>query len=290
MKYELTNKNKILFPKSKITKEDFFNYYKKIAKKMLPLIKNRPITLQRFPSGIDKELFFQKKALPYYPKWIKTISIKRQDKPPIKMPLITDIKSFLYIVNQVGVIHIWLSKTDKLDYPDRLIFDLDPPNGNFLKVVEAAKDLKKLLDILKLPSFFMTTGSRGLHVIIPIKREYAFDETREFAKKIALILTEQKPEKYTIEVRKEKRKNKVYIDFLRNAYAQTHVAPYSIRPKENAPIATPVNFNELNKTLKSQKYNLKNIFQRKLDPFSKIDSKSISLTNAMKKINKFSLN
>ncbi|MFA6501924.1 MAG: non-homologous end-joining DNA ligase, partial [Parachlamydiales bacterium] len=259
MKFEITNKNKILFPESEISKEDFINYYKKISKKIIPLIANRPITLQRFPDGIEGEIFFQKKAMEYYPKWIKTVSIKKQDGSSIDMPLVTDLDSLLYIANQVGVIHIWLSKIDKLNYPDRIVFDLDPDRNNFAQVIEVAKGLKKILDLLKLPSFFMTTGSKGIHVIVPIKPEYVFDEVKEFARNIASILSNTDPEKYTIEPRKEKRKNKVYIDYLRNSYAATQVAPYSIRPKEHAPIATPISFRELNKNLTSQKFNIKNI-------------------------------
>jgi bifunctional non-homologous end joining protein LigD len=285
MKFEITNKDKILFPKSKITKQDFINYYKKIAPKIIPLIKNRPITLQRFPDGIDGEMFFQKKALDYFPKWIKTINVQRTEKESINMPLVTDLDSLLYLANQVGVIHIWLSKIDKLNYPDRIVFDLDPQTDNFSKVIEAVIDLKKILDALNLPTFFMTTGSRGMHVVVPIKPEYTFDETRNFAKNIALMLTAKYPSKYTIEPRKEKRKDRVFIDYLRNAYGQTQVAPYSIRPKDKAPIATPISFKELNKHLSSQKFNIKNIFKRNLYPFEKIDSNKASIAKAIVEIN-----
>src|SRR3972149_2819186 len=121
MKFQITNRQKILFPKSKISKEEYVNYYRKIAKKIIPLIKDRPITLQRFPEGIKGQIFFHKKIMDYYPKWIKTVSVKRQKKTPIKMAIIDDLDSLLYLANQVGVIHIWLSKKDKLNIPDRLI-------------------------------------------------------------------------------------------------------------------------------------------------------------------------
>jgi bifunctional non-homologous end joining protein LigD len=286
MKVQITNKDKILFPKSKITKEEFIDYYRKISDKIIPLIKDRPITLQRFPEGIEGQIFFQKKALDYYPKWLKTVIIKKQNATSIKMPLIYDLDSLLYMANQVGVIHIWLSRKDKLNIPDRLIFDLDPPEGNFSKVVEAAKDLKKLLDLLELPTFLMTTGSKGAHVIVPIKREKPFDEVRDFAKKIALILINRYPDKYTIEIRKEKRQGKVFIDYLRNAFAQTQVAPYSIRPIENAPIATPISWDELSTDINSQSFNIRNILKRKKNLFSLIDSKSISLKKSFNSIKK----
>ncbi|MBN2479640.1 MAG: non-homologous end-joining DNA ligase, partial [Parachlamydiales bacterium] len=282
----VSNPKKILFPKDKITKKEFVEYYKKIAKKMIPLIKDRPISLKRFPDGIEGKKFFQKKTLDYYPKWIKTILVKREKKAPIKMPLINDLDSLLYIANQVGEIHIWLSKKNKQNKPDRLVFDLDPPSNDFQKVVQAAKDFKKLLDDLNLPSFFMTTGSKGLHIIIPIKPQNDFDTVRDFAKKIALILTQKYPEKYTAETRKEKRKDRVFIDYLRNGFAQTTIAPYSVRAIEKAPIATPIEFNELSKIFNSQNFNVKNIFKKQSkNPFSTLNSNAVSIKSAINKVN-----
>ncbi|NGX52172.1 MAG: hypothetical protein KR126chlam5_00467 [Candidatus Anoxychlamydiales bacterium] len=283
---EITNKEKILFPRSKITKEEYVSYYKKIAKKILPFIKDRPLTLKRFPNGIQGIKFFQKKVMDYYPKWIKTILVKREGKTPIKMPVITNLDSLLYIANQVGELHPWLSKIDKLDYPDRLIFDLDPEKNNFSQVIDAAKDLKKLLDTLKLPSFLMTTGSKGLHIIVPIKREKTFDEVRSFAKKVATYLATSYPTKYTIETRKDKRKKRVFIDYLRNSFAQTAVSAYSIRAIESAPIATPITFQELNKNLKAQTFNIKNILKKSKNPISSLNSKSVSIKAASIKIEK----
>ncbi|NGX56642.1 MAG: hypothetical protein K1060chlam5_00885 [Candidatus Anoxychlamydiales bacterium] len=284
MKIDITNKDKILFPKSKITKEDFCKYYEYIYKKMLSLIKDRPISQNRFPNGIDKKMFFQKKVLDYYPKWFKTIKVSRIDKKPISMAICNDKDSLLYLANQAIELHVFLSKKNNLNKPDRLIFDLDPSNKSFSYIIEAANDLKKLLDELKLPSFFMTTGSKGLHVIVPIKAEFDFEVIRAFAKKIAKILVNRYPKKYTIETLKSKRKNKIFIDYLRNSFAQTTIAPYSIRAIENAPIATPIEFSELKKLKSSRAFNIKNIYKRKKDPFKNIDKKSKSLKSLIKKI------
>lgn len=283
MKVEITNEEKILFPKSKISKKEFVQYYKKNHKKILPHIINRPLSLKRFPNGIKDKIFFQKKALDYYPKWIKKIKIKKQEGSII-MPVITNLDSLLYIANQVGEFHIALSKIDKLDKPDKIIFDLDPSKQSFSKVIKASFDLKKILDELKLPTFFMTTGSKGMHVIIPIKREKTFDEIREFAKKIAKKLVDKYPSEYTIEPRKEKRKSKIYIDYLRNSFSQTTVAPYTIRAIEEAPIAMPITFNELKDTLSSQKFNIKNSSSRKKDPFKLFDSKAVSIKKKLKNL------
>ena len=275
----LTNRDKILFPKSKITKEEYFNYYKKIAKKMLPLIKNRQVSLIRFPNGIKGQKFVQKQVSEYYPKWIKTVSVKREGKSNIKMAVINDIDSLLYIANQVGEIHIWPSKIDKPNYPDRMIFDLDPSGKDFKKVIDAAIDLKKLLTSLKLSSFLMTSGSKGLHIIVPIKRELPFEKVREVSKKIASQLVEKYPQKYTIEVRKNKRGNKVFIDYLRNSFAQTSIAPFAIRAIENAPIAAPINFTMLSKINASSFLDIKNFKAFSVASFSSMETKQKSIKN-----------
>lgn len=287
MRVKITHSSRILFPKSKITKKEFIAYYQKIAKKILPLIKDRPVSMQRFPEGIQGEIFFQKKVSSYFPKWLKKVSVKREGKENINMAICNDLDSLLYLANQICVLHIWLSKKGKLNYPDRLIFDLDPSGNNFSKIIEAALDLKKILDQLDLPSFIMTTGSKGLHIVIPIKPKLVFDQARNLARSIASLLVLKYPQKYTIEPRLNKRKNKVFIDYLRNAFAQTAVAPYSIRPIESGPIAMPLEWKELsNKKLSSQSFNIKNCFKRKKDPWKNFDKKSISLEKAINKIEK----
>jgi bifunctional non-homologous end joining protein LigD len=284
MKVNITNEDKILFPKSKITKKDFVNYYKMISKKMIPLIKDRAISQNRFPNGINNKIFFQKKILDYYPKWFKTIKVSRIDEKPISMALVNDLDHLLYLANQVLEFHVFLSKKNNLNKPDRIIFDLDPGKQSFLKIIKAAKDLKKLLDELNLSSFFMTTGSKGLHVIVPIKEEVDFDVIREFSKKAANLLVERFPKEYTTQMSKNKRGNKIFIDYLRNSYAQTAIAPYSIRAIENAPIATPIEYGELKKSLTSQSFNIKNISKRKKEPFKNIDKSKKSIKKAIKKI------
>jgi bifunctional non-homologous end joining protein LigD len=287
MKEHLTNEDKILFPKSKITKKDFVNYYKFISKKMIPLIKDRPISQNRFPNGINNKIFFQKKILDYYPKWFKTIKVSRIDKKPISMALVNDLDHLLYLANQVLEFHIFLSKKKSLNKPDRIVFDLDPGKQSFSKIIKAAKDLKKLLDELDLPSFFMTTGSKGLHVIVPIKEEFDFEYIREFSKKIADILVKRFPKEYTTQMSKSKRGSKIFIDYLRNSFAQTTIAPYSIRAIENAPIATPVEYSELKENLTSQSFNIKNISKRKKEPFKKMDKSKKSIKKAIKKLENF---
>jgi bifunctional non-homologous end joining protein LigD len=284
MLVDITNEDKILFPKSKITKKDFVNYYKFISKKMIPLIKDRPISQNRFPNGINGKIFFQKKILDYYPKWFKTIKVSRIDKKAISMAQANDLDHLLYLANQVLEFHLLLSKKNNLNKPDRIIFDLDPSKQSFSKIIKAAKDLKKILDELNLKSFFLTTGSRGLHVIVPIKEEFDFSVIKDFSKKIADILVKRFPKKYTTLLSKSKRENKIFIDYLRNSFAQSSIAPYSIRAIKNAPVATPIEYSELKGSLTSQSFNIKNIYKRKKEPFKNFEKFKKSIKKALKKI------
>lgn len=291
MKVTITHPDKLLFPKSKITKRELSDYYRMIAKRMLPLIKNRPISMKRYPQGISKISFFQKNAPAGHPDWLKTVRVGRQGKEDIHMVLCNDLATLMWLANQNCITpHIWLSRIDKPRYPDRLIFDLDPPpKGGFQDVVGAAKALKEILEKkLKLKTFVNTTGSKGLHVVIPIKREFDFDVVRKFARSIASLLAKSDPKKYTTEIRKEKRKNRIFIDVVRNAFGQTVVAPYGVRAMEGAPVATPIYWEELkNKSLKSTSFTIRNIKSRlKKNPWANLERSSKSIKQAMKLLEK----
>ncbi|NBI07801.1 non-homologous end-joining DNA ligase [Senegalia massiliensis] len=271
----IKNENKIIFPKSNISKKDLINYFLKISNYIIPHIENRPLTMHRFPNGINDINFYEKQIPSYFPSWFDRVDIKNKDKGHTIYPLCNNKHSLVYLANQACISqHIWLSKKDSLDYPDKIIFDLDPPeNKDFNLVIKAAKDLKTLLDYKKLSAYVMTTGSKGLHIVVPIIQEYDFEETRHFSKNIAKELVEKNSDLYTIEQRKDKRNNKIFIDYLRNSYGQTSIAPYSIRDKDNAPIATPIDWDELDTTLSATKYNISNIFRRlgqKDDPWKNI--------------------
>ncbi len=290
---ELRNRDKILFPQSKITKGELVDYYIRIADTMLPYVKNRPLTMMRFPNGIGKEGFYQKDAGDYFPDWIARKPITKQDDGLVNYVVCNNAATLVYIANQGSITqHVWLSRIDKLDYPDKLIFDLDPSGNNFSLVRAAAKKLKKLLEDLGLVPFVMTTGSRGLHVVVPLKRTENFDTVRAFARDVAESLVRQDSEHLTIEMRKEKRGTKIFIDFLRNAYGQTGVAPYSVRAKEDAPVAAPLKWPEVDKSsLRSDSYTIKNIFTRlgKVgDPWQGMMHSARSIKLAHKKLQKLS--
>ncbi len=286
---ETSNENKVLFPTKKVTKGDLIDYYKKIGPRMVNYTKERPISMVRYPDGIEEEGWYQKDAASYFPSWIKTKSIKKKDEGVTNYVLINNVATLVYLANQAVIApHIWLSRVDKLEYPDRMIFDLDPSGTDFNMVRKAALYIKDLLDKLELPSFVMTTGSRGLHIVIPLKRFHTFDWVRSFAYDVASTIVKKHPDMVTLEMRKIKRKNLVFIDILRNAFGQTGIAPYAVRPKPNAPIATPVKWKEVKGShLRPDKYTVQNIFKRIEnvgDLWQGINKECVSLTKARKKL------
>jgi len=284
---ETSNEDKVLFPKDKITKGELVDYYQKIGSIMVPYTKNRPISMVRYPDGITAEGWYQKDAGSYFPSWIKTISIKKKENGITNYVMINNVATLVYLANQAMIApHVWLSRADKLNYPDRMIFDLDPSGKDFNMVRRGALIIKNFLDQLKLTSFVMTTGSKGLHVVVPLKRVHIFDWVREFANKIGSIMVEQNPDLFTIEIRKNKRKDLVFIDTLRNAFGQTGIAPYGVRPKPGAPIAAPLEWDEVKDSrLTPNRYTIRNIFKR-IDKFGNvwgdIDKKVANLSNSHK--------
>jgi len=260
---KLTNEKTILFPQGKITKIELVNYYEKIARYMLPYMKNRPISMQRFPEGINKEGFYQKDAADYFPAFIKRTPIKKHEDGVVNYVVCNNAATLVYLANLACITpHIWLSRIDKIKIPDRMIFDLDPSGNKFADVQKAALILHDYLDALGLQSFAMTTGSRGIHVIVPLKRRYDFDHVRSFARRIAENIIKRYPNDFTIEMRKTKRGKKIFIDVLRNAFGQTGVAPYAVRAKPSAPVATPITWDEVvDKRLTPTKYTIKNFFE-----------------------------
>ena len=223
----------VLFPQSGLTKGDLIAYYQAIAPVMLPYIRNRPISMQRFPNGIDDEGFFHKDAPDYFPSYIKRFPIKKQEDGLVNHVVCNNEATLVYLANQACItVHIWLSKIDKIEYPDRLIFDLDPSGKDFKQVQKAALMFHDFLQDLGLTPFAMLTGSRGIHVVVPIKRQHTFDWVRSLAHDIGTLFTKQNPHMFTMEIRKEKRGSRIFIDTLRNAFGQTGVAPYRTVPNQ----------------------------------------------------------
>lgn len=261
----ITNPDRILFPQDKLTKLDLINYYHEIAPIMIPHMHGRPVSMQRFPEGINHEGFYQKDAGDYFPAWIKRQEMETEEGNKIVHYVVCNNAATLVYLAQQAVItpHLWLSTTKKLNYPDRMIFDFDPPSEHaFADVMQAAKAMRKLLEEHGLVPHVMTTGSKGLHVTSPIKPQHTFDVVRATARALAQELVSRYPDLVTINVRKDAREGKVFVDYLRNAWGQTGVAPYAVRARDGAPIATPLHWDELTARMQAQKFTMQNIFKR----------------------------
>lgn len=284
----VSNEQKIWFPQSTISKGDVLNYYQQVASFAIDHVKNHLLTMQRFPSGIKGESFYQKNAGTYFPSWIKTVPVKKEEGGKVNYVIASNEATLLYLVNQGSlVIHNWLSRYDKLYYPDRMIFDLDPSKDDFTSIRHAALLLKSIFDDMDIPSFVMTTGSRGVHVCVPLKRVHNFDQIGDFSYQIAQRMCQQNPKQFTLEVRKNKRAGRIFIDTLRNRYSATAVMPYSVRAREKAPVAAPLWWQEIkNSRLTAQTFTIKNMPSRlksEGDPWSDIHDHAISLKKFFKK-------
>jgi len=286
---ELSHLDKVFFPDSRLTKGDMVEYYRRIADTMVPHMVDRAVAMKRFPDGMEGDSFFHKNVPDYFPDWIKTVTIEKENGK-LHQLVVNDAATLVYIANQACITpHIWLSRADKLHYPDKLIFDLDPSDDDFEPIQNCAKDIRDFLeDELGLKTYVMTTGSRGLHVVVPLDASVEFDEVRTFARRVAKLLSSRKPDDYTIETLIKKRRGRIFLDYLRNSYAQTSVAPYSVRARPGAPVATPLSWDEVGKSsLNARTYTIENIFRRlgnKEDPWKDFFGHRQSIKSAKNKL------
>lgn len=246
---EVHRPDKVLFPggdgAQEYTKGDLVEYYRSVAPFMLPHLRGRPLMLERHPDGLAGPRFMQKNTPDSYPEWIHRVEVTKEGGT-VCHTVCDDTATLLYLADQASLtLHRWLSRTGSVERPDRMVFDLDPAGDDFGAVREAARLLGELLDELRLPSALMTTGSRGLHVIVPLNGRHDFDEVREFAKDVADTLVAGHPERLTTAARKKDRGDRLYLDIQRNGYAQTAVAPLTVRAKPGAPVATPMAWDQL---------------------------------------------
>jgi len=285
---EITRPDKVLFPEGGITKGDLIAYYARIAPWILPHIRDRPLTLERYPDGIHKQRIFQKEASSYFPTWIRRVTVTKVGGT-VNHVVCNDSATLVYLANQACVTpHIFLSRIDKLDVPDQMVFDLDPQDDDFEPVRATARAFKKLLDDLELPAYLKTSGSRGLHVVVPLQRREGFDSVRAFARELARIVVSQSPEERTLETLKANRGNRIFIDTNRNAYAQLVAPAYAVRARPGAPVSVPLDWSELRKkNLRSDGVTIRTIFDRleKVeDPWADFWRSGVSLTRARRKL------
>ena len=242
----ISHPERVLFPDAGLTKLDLARYYAGVAETMVPHVRARPLALHSFPQGIEGSGFFVKDAPRHFPGWIATVAVPKREGGTIHHVLANDAATLVYLAGQnVITPHVWTSRADRLEHPDRLIFDLDPTTQRFAEVRAAARSLGDLLRDLGLAPFAMTTGSRGLHVVVPLRRTADYDAVHGFARAVAAALVEEDPRTLTVEFRRASRGERIFVDVGRNAYGQHAVAPYAVRPLPGAPVATPLRWEEL---------------------------------------------
>ncbi len=273
--FPLTNPDKVLYPELGITKRELLDYYGLVAERMLPHVANRPLTLVRCPNGWGKACFFQKHPGAGAPSALRSIAIREKEgKSPYS---VLDDAQGIFSLVQLGAleIHTWGSRADDFEHPDLIVFDLDPdPALEFREVIACANRLREVFESAKLESFVKTTGGKGLHVCVPIEPDLNWTEIKGFAERIAEALQQEAPDKYLAEQSKAKRRGKIYIDYLRNARGATFIAPYSTRARENAPIAVPLEWDELTPRFDPAQFTLRTLKTRleklKQDPFERM--------------------
>ncbi|HZO77738.1 MAG TPA: non-homologous end-joining DNA ligase [Solirubrobacteraceae bacterium] len=270
---EISRPGKALFPCG-ITKADLATYYERVARAMLPHIKGRPLNLERYPDGIEGERIMQQRAGRYFPVWIRRAKVDKKGGY-VEHVVAADAATLVYLAGQACItLHPWLSRADRLQQPDRLIFDLDPSNGKPSEVLRAARTMFGLVRELGLQPWVMTSGSRGYHVTVPLRRSSDFDATRAFARDVAALASRREPRLFTTEQRKAKREGRILIDVMRNAYAHSAVAPYAVRARPSAPVAAPLHPDELGDSgMRPDRWTLRTLprrLERDGDPWERI--------------------
>ena len=259
----ITHADRVVFPQPNVTKLDLARHYERVAPLMLPYVRDRPLALQAFPDGIEGDGYFLKAVPKYFPDWIKRVTLDKKGGT-ITQALAQDAATLVYLAGQnVVTVHTWLSRADKPQQPDRLTLDFDPSGGGFDEVRAAARAAGERLRDLGLATYAMTTGSRGVHVVCPLRRGPDFDEVHAFARALAERMVADDPDHLTLEWHKADRGNRIYVDVNRIQYAQHAVAPYAVRPRPNAPVAVPLHWDELqDPELRPDKWTVENIGPR----------------------------
>ena len=279
----VTHADRIIFPDIGLTKGEVVDYYRRIAPQLVPHLRGRPLTMQIFPKGVGERGTYVKERRAHFPEWVGSATVvtseatrKKRGGASLVMPVIESADALVYIANQ-GMLtpHVWLSRVDRPDHPDRLVFDLDPSTDDFGVVRTTALELRELLEDRGLVPFVKTTGSRGLHVTVPLDRSATIEEVRAFAEEVAAELVASHPDQLTTEFSKAARGERLFLDVMRNAHAQTEIAAYGLRGLAGAPVAAPLEWDEVrDRALTADRWNVRNIFRRlarRTDPWVTLD-------------------
>ena len=287
---EITHPDRVVFPEDGITKGDVVAYYAEVADVMVPHLKDRPLTLWRYPRGITEHGFVQQDFADTLPDWMSSAEVAKEGGTVVH-PVVDRRDALVWLANQNCItFHSWLSRRDRLDEPDQVIFDFDPSTADFAPVRAAARACGDVLEDLGLVPYLKTTGSRGLHVVAPLTRGADFDTVRQFARDVGEVVAADDPAHLTVEQRKDKRGDRVYVDVMRNAYAQTAAAPYTVRARPGAPVATPLEWDELKgRGLRSDLFGVRDVLKRVAehgDPWADIRKHARSLTRPIQRLSK----
>jgi bifunctional non-homologous end joining protein LigD len=287
---KFTNLSKIYWPKEKVTKRDMINYYYQIAPYILPYLKDRPQSLNRFPDGINGKSFYQKDVTGKVPTWVRTYLYHSNDEDTDKHFLVPTDEAAVLLMASMGCIELnpWSSRIQKPDHPDWCIIDLDPDKNSFEQVITAAQVTKEILDGLQVPAYCKTSGSTGLHIYIPLAAEYTYEQSKEFARIIVTMVQRELPKFTSIERQVSKRNGKMYLDFLQNRPKATLAAAYSLRPKPGATVSMPLHWEEVRKGLTMGGFTIFNALERvksEGDLFKPVLGNGIDLDKVLKQLN-----
>lgn len=289
---KISNPTKIYWPKEGYTKLDLISFYKDISDCILPHLKDRPQSLHRQPNGISDKGFFQKDVDELTPEWIETVRIPSDSKDKdIRYILCQNIETLIFMVNWGCVeINPWNSRIQSLDSPDYVVFDLDPLGVQFDRVVEVALELRTIFESIEIPSYVKTSGSRGMHIYVPLKPGYTYEQAQQFSKIVELIVNSKLPSITSLERSLSKRKGRVYLDYLQNSRGKTMASVYSVRPKPGATVSTPLSWDEVNKRLDPSWFTIKTLSKR-LDKFGDLwdgmEDEGINMQESIERLNNF---
>jgi bifunctional non-homologous end joining protein LigD len=242
----ISHASRVMFPEAGVTKVDLARHYARVAEVMVPHVRDRPLAVQSFPQGVEGDGYFVKDAPGHFPDWIATVPVPKREGGTIHQVVANDAATLVYLAGQNAITpHVGTSRADRLERPDRVVFDLDPSGQRFAEVRAVARALGDLLRDLGMTPFAMTTGSRGLHVVVALRRTEEYRAVHAFARAVAEALVESDPANLTVEFRRNRREERLFVDVNRNAYGQHAVAPYAVRARTNAPVATPLRWEEL---------------------------------------------
>ena len=259
----ISHPEKILFPDDGITKGELASYYEAIAPVMLPHIRRRPVTMERYHRGIGAPGFFQKDVSKGFPEWLRRVEVPKNEGT-VNHPIVTGTRSLLWLANQNSItIHVWPSRAPNLYKPDICVFDLDPSRDDLNMLCKAALDLRELLQELGLPSWIKTTGSKGFHIVVPLDGKAGFPIVTRFAHRVGKLLVERDPENLTREFHKVDRGGRILVDTGRNDYSATFAAAYTVRARPGAPVSAPCTWEEVERgEVAPQSFTIRNMEER----------------------------